>query len=104
MVQSETRTKSASNFDRALEFYHEKIKHELTDADKGRFIAIDPNSGAWEIGEGFEVAEALRNRIPDVIPSVIRHVYIATNYWGTLPPEVLEQIETETRDADWVNA
>ena len=32
---------------RAEQRYHETIKHQLTDADKGRYIAIDADSSEW---------------------------------------------------------
>ena len=95
-----TKTESSTSFDRAVAHYHKTIKHQLTDADKGRFIAIHPETGEWEIGDGYEVVDKLRERFPGVIPAIIRHVYIAAQYWGTVPPE----FQYEIRDADWIRA
>ena len=52
-----TQTKINETGEMGLAFYHEDIKHRLTDADKGRYVAVDCISGEWEIGDTIESAE-----------------------------------------------
>ena len=66
-----------------LAFYHEDIKHRLTDADKGRYVAVDCISGEWEIGDTIESAEKLLSRVPNADVLIVRHIIIASGYWGS---------------------
>ena len=71
---------------RAEQRYHETIKHQLTDADKGRYIAIDADSGEWEIADGWEAVDHLRARVPDADIHLIRHIDLWTVSIGWVPP------------------
>ncbi len=73
---------------RGLAFYHENIRHRLTDADKGRYVAVDCISGDWEIGNTVESAEKLLSRVPNADVLIVRHIIIASGYWGTGPREL----------------
>ena len=84
-----TQTKTSEPGWRGLAFYHENIKHRLTDADKGRYVAIDCISGEWEIGDTADSAEKLLSRIPDADVLIVRHIIIASGYWGSGPRELL---------------
>ena len=35
---------------KALDIYHDSIEASITDADKGKFLIIDPQSGDYEVG------------------------------------------------------
>ena len=85
--------KPATRGQRALDYYYDVIQHQLTDADKGRYIAIDVETLEWEIADTREAEHKLRTRIPDAYIVTLRHIYIASTYWGAAPPEV--------RDASW---
>ena len=59
---------------RGLEFYNERIKPLLSDADDGRFLAIDANTGEYEIGDSeWEVVEDLKAQLPDADVLVLVH-------------------------------
>ena len=64
---------------RAKAYYYDSIKDELSDADKGRFVTIDANSGAWEVHDDLlEGVERLRSRVSDTDPFTLRHLTITT--------------------------
>ena len=71
--------------ERGDKYYHASIKQQLTDADKGRYIAIDANSGEWEISEGRDAADNLRERVPGADIHLIRHVIYHTVSFGYFP-------------------
>ena len=71
---------------RAERYYNESVKHKLTDADRGRYVAIDANSGAWAISDGWEAVDELRARVPDADVHTIRHMIIWTASIGWVPP------------------
>lgn len=70
--------------------YHARIKHLLTEDDKGRFVAIDANTGEWEISDGQDAADRLRERVPNADIHLIRHITYHTVSFGYFP---LEQSE-----------
>ena len=78
-----TQTKISETGERGLAFYHEDIKHRLTDADKGRYVAVDCISGEWEIGDTIDSAEKLLSRVPNADVLIVRHIIIASGYWGS---------------------
>ena len=78
-----TQTKTNEIGERGLAFYHEDIKHRLTDADKGRYVAVDCISGEWEIGDTIDSAEKLLSRVPNADVLIVRHIIIASGYWGS---------------------
>ena len=65
---------------RAIDYYLDHIACQLSDADKGRYIAIDVNTGEWEIDDTDASADRLRARIPDARIHVIRHILIVSEY------------------------
>ena len=71
---------------RSERYYHASVKHQLTDAHKRRFVAIDANSGAWSISDGWEAVDELRARIPDADVHTIRHKIMWTASIGWVPP------------------
>ena len=97
-------TKRTVDFDHALEFYHQTIKPQLSASDRGRFIAIDPETETWEIGVGYEVVDRLLERVPDVIPVTIRHVYISIPRRGSVAPEVREFLANLPIEQAWIGA
>lgn len=77
---------------RAKEFYHNDIKHRLTDADKGRYIAIDGNTGEWEIGDTDDVAFRLKARVPNALVHTITHITMVVGYFGAIPDELVQEL------------
>ena len=77
---------------RAKEFYHNDIKHQLTDADKGRYIAIDGNTGEWEIGDSDDVVFRLKERVPNALVHTITHITMVVGYFGAVPDELVEEL------------
>ena len=72
MIRTQEQTEANSR--RGLEIYHERIKPLLTDDDEGRFIAIDSNTGEYEVGDGeMQVVEGLKSRLPDAEVLVVVH-------------------------------
>ena len=71
----------------ALTHYHERIKPLLTEDDVNRFIAIDPDSGEWEISESEDVAVSeLRRKVDVQYPLVIFHPRIWVDRFGSWQP------------------
>ena len=61
---------------RGLEIYESVIAPQLTDDDRGRYVAIDVETGEWEIDDDEEVTETLRARVPGADIFLLRHIYI----------------------------
>ena len=60
-----TKNKKEDTTEKAKELYENVIKHELTDDQLGLYLAIDVDSGDYEIGEkSLEIIKALRSRRP----------------------------------------
>ncbi len=72
----------------AIDFYLDHIADSLTDSDKGRYIAIDMNTGEWEIDDTEDVSNHLRARNPEARIHVIRHILIVSEHLLTPYPEV----------------
>ena len=69
-----TKEQTEANSRRGLKIYHERIKPSLTDEHDGSFIAIDSNSGEYEIGDSeWEVVECLKARLPEAEVLVVVH-------------------------------
>ncbi len=63
MVQ--TSKKQEDTFELAKKLYEGAIKHELTDDQLGMYLAIDVDSGDYEVGTTrFETTQKLRERRP----------------------------------------
>ncbi len=85
--------------DRAERLYFDHIKDQLTEADKNRYVAIDGNTGEWEIGDvSEEVTERLRARVPDALIHKLRHITLAVEYIGAVP----EDLKNERLAASYV--
>ena len=80
---------------RAKAYYHDHIKHQLTDADKGRYIAIDGNTYEWEIADTDICVEVLRSRVPDAIIYMVRHIIIVSEFVGGAPYDDEELIRDD---------
>ena len=78
--------------ERAHAFYHDDIKHQLTDADKGRYIAIDGNTGEWEIGDTDDVVDRLKARVPNALVHTITHITMVAAYFHAVPEELAREL------------
>ena len=68
--------------------YHERIKHQLTDDQLGMMLAVDVNSGEYEIGGDYiDLFERLTQRITDAEIVFLRHGPVTVGYWGGQPEE-----------------
>jgi hypothetical protein len=48
------------------EIYRQEVKPQLTDADRGKYVAIDVEGRGWEVNEDDRVAvNRLGNRVPE---------------------------------------
>ncbi|MCY4475876.1 MAG: hypothetical protein OXC83_10650 [Chloroflexi bacterium] len=65
----------------AIDYYLDHIADQLSNADKGRYIAIDVDTGEWEIDDTEVSADRLRNRLPDAHVYVIRHILVVSDYF-----------------------
>lgn len=79
--------------ERAHAFYHDNIKHQLTDADKGRYIAIDGNTGEWEIGDKDDVTDRLKARVPNALVHIITHITMVAAYFHAVPDELARELQ-----------
>ena len=60
--------------DRADELYNARIKHELSDAQLGKFLAIEVNTGEYEVDdEALHAMTALHKRIADAEVFLMKH-------------------------------
>jgi hypothetical protein len=58
---------------RGDELYDSQVRPHLKKKDKGRFVAIDIETGEWEIGdEEMDVVDRIWARLPDPQPWVVR--------------------------------
>ena len=81
-----------------IDYYLDHIADQLSDADKGRYIAIDVSTGEWEIDDTDDVSDRLRARNPEARIHVIRHFVIVSEYLLTPYPEVsTEQLNLAPR-------
>lgn len=89
MVRSKEETEAVG--ERGLAIYERDIAPQLTDNDRGRYVAIDVNTGEWEIDDTREATNRLRARIlnPDIF--LLRHIDIDTGYFGGLPRGFLSE-------------
>lgn len=85
----------------AVNLYREKVKPLLGDADAGKFVVVDLNSGDFEVDDfEFEAEVRLLERRPDAAtypffgdePS--RVIYIGGASLGLVPSPYTEPIET----------
>ncbi len=67
---------------RGLEIYESEIAPQLSDDDEGRYVAIDVNSGEWEIDDTRDVTETLRARVPNADIFMLRHIDLNQAFWG----------------------
>lgn len=58
---------------RGLDIYENQVAPQLSDADEGRFVAIDVDTGEWDIGDTESVGEEFRERLPDAEIFLWRH-------------------------------
>ena len=77
-----TQEEMAETSERALSIYHEKIKPQLTDADDGRYVAIDADTGNWAISEGYEVVKLLKQKTDVEHPFILVHPRIWVHRTG----------------------
>ncbi len=82
-----TKNKKEDTFERAKELYENVIKHQLTDEQLGMYLAIDVESGDYEIGlDGMETVHALQKRRPSGRLFRMLHGSYTTGSIGYAPP------------------
>ena len=92
-TQNPTKDEIKIAVERAQAFYFDRIKDQLTEADKNRYIAIDGNTGEWEIGDvSEEVTERLRARVPNALIHKLRHLTLAVEYIGAVPEDLTKEL------------
>ena len=89
MVRSKEETEAVG--ERGLAIYEKDIAPQLSDHDRGRYVAIDVNTGEWEIDDSRDATEILRARVPDADIFLLRHIDIVTGYFGGAPRGLLKQ-------------
>ena len=88
MVRTKEETEAAGA--RGLAIYEKDIAPQLSDDDRGRYVAIDINTGEWEIDDTRDATEILRARVPDADILVLTHIDISTGYVGGIPRGVFD--------------
>ena len=89
MVRSKEETEAVG--ERGLAIYESEIAPQLSDDDRGRYVAIDVNTGEWEIDDTREASNRLRTRVQDADVFLLRHIDIVTGYFGCLPRGFLSE-------------
>lgn len=87
-----TREVTADVVERGMSIYKNEIAPQLTDADDGRYIAVDVKSSEWEIGETESVSEVLRARIPDADIFLWRHPESPRGFVRWFPPGMMKRL------------
>ena len=72
MLSAKTETGEVLN--RGLAIYERYIAPRLNVEDEGRYVAVDMNSGKWEIADTREATEILRARVPDADIFLLKHI------------------------------
>jgi peptide subunit release factor RF-3 len=68
---------------RGQELYESRIQQQVEAGNKGKIVAIDIETGAFELAdETMEAARKLYERIPDAQPWVLRIGYRAVHRFG----------------------
>ena len=81
------RNKQDDTFERAKKLYENVIKHELSDDQLGMYLAIDVDSGDYEIGaKSLETPRALRARRPNARIFAMLHGSYTVGSIGYVPP------------------
>ena len=79
MVSDETKSVIA----RAKEIYEQRLRSELEENHRDQFVAIEPDSGDFFIGETFDEAVKLaRTKHPSKLSHTIRVGHVAALYIG----------------------
>jgi hypothetical protein len=74
--------------ERGEEIYHRVIRPTLTEADRGKVVAIDVKSGDYAIGkDSVETVPLLQARRPDAIIWLRRVGYKSMHWFGNPPRE-----------------
>ena len=89
MVRSQAEIERTVN--RGEEIYDTSIKHQLSDDQLGKFLAIDTNTGEYEIGDSsMAVTDALHARVVGADVYVMRHGRMPVYSIGWAPSAVAE--------------
>ena len=67
---------------RALAFYHNDIKKQLSERDHGRYVAVDPETGTWAISDGEDAVDLLQAKTPVKYPFLLVHPRVWVNSFG----------------------
>ncbi len=82
-----TRSPKDETFEKAKQLYENVIKHELSDDQLGMYLAIDVNSGDYEIGEkSIDIPRTLRARRPNARIFAMLHGSYSVGSIGYAPP------------------
>ena len=88
MVRSKEETEAVG--ERGLAIYEKDIAPQLSDHDRGRYVAIDVNTGEWEIGDSEDATELLRERVPNADIFLLKHIDIDIGFFGGVPEGFLK--------------
>lgn len=82
-----THNRKEETFELAKELYENVIKHQLTDDQLGMYLAIDVNSGDYEIGQkSLETPMTLKARRPNARIFAMLHGSYSVGTIGYAPP------------------
>ncbi len=72
---------------RGDEMYERVVRPQLNDSDKGKFVALDIETGEYEIdSKDISASHRLRMRLPNAQVWLLRVGYGAAYHFGFLPP------------------
>ncbi len=77
--------------ERGRAIYESVVAPQLSDDDRGVLVAIDVNTGEWEIDDERDATLKLREREPDADVFLLRHIDIVTGYMGGVPIGLLNE-------------
>jgi hypothetical protein len=82
MISAETK----QVIERAKEIYADRLQHELEARHRDQFVAIEPESGEYFLGDTFdEAVRYARTKYPDRLTHTIRIGHRAAYHLGAMP-------------------
>ncbi len=77
---------------RGLAIYESEVAPQLSDDDNGCYVAIDVNTGEWEIDDTPDATEILCARVPDAEIFLWRHPEVARGFVRAFPPGMMKRL------------
>lgn len=77
--------------EQGMAIYESVVAPQLSEDDRGLLVAIDVNTGEWEIEDERDATLKLREREPDADMFLVRHMQVGLGFFGYRPPGLFKQ-------------